>query len=87
MKVQLFDEATMKLLIDCKLAVYKHLQSANKDVNPEDITVCGAFLPSAKMILKYGDDMFIAERADDIPNIIEVSQLETVSYSIWDVLQ
>lgn len=82
---QLFDEATMKLLIDCKLAVYKHLQSANKDVNPEDITVCGAFLPSTKMILKYGDDMFVAELTADGAQI-EVGQLVTMSCSIWDVL-
>ena len=82
---QLFDDATMRLLIECKSAVYRPLQAANKDVNPEGITVCGAFLPSAKMILKYGDDMFVAEPTADKAHI-EVRQLEIMSCSIWDVL-
>lgn len=82
---QLFDEATMRLRIDCMRAVYRHLRAANKDVNPGDITVCGVFLPSAKMILKYGDNMFVAEPTADKAHI-EVRELAIMSCSIWDVL-
>ena len=79
------DKALMKLLTDCKFAVCKHLQVNNRDINPKDITFCGALLPSAKMILKYGDDLFVAELTDDKTRI-EVRQLVTMSCSIWDAL-
>ena len=82
---QLFDDATMKLLINCKLAVCRHLRAANKDVNPEDIIFCGAFLPSARMILKYGDDMFVAELTADRARI-EVKQFVNTTCSVCDVL-
>ena len=82
---QLLDKTTIRLLIECKNAVYKHLQAANKDVNPKGITVCGVILPSAKMILKYGDDMFVTEPTADKAHI-KVRELVTLSCSIWDVL-
>jgi hypothetical protein len=84
-EAQLIDEATMRLLINCKLAVYKHLQVNNRDINPEDITFCGTFLPSANAILRHGDDLFVAELTDDRAHI-EVRQFVNTTCSVCDVL-
>jgi hypothetical protein len=84
-EVQLIDEATMKLLINCELAVYRHLRSTGRDVNPEDIKFCRMFFPSEEMILKYGDTFFSARRTDDRKSI-EITEYEPAGGSIWDVL-
>lgn len=83
--VQLFDEATARLLINYKLAVYKHLRVNNRDINPEDIIFCGAFLSSTNAILRYGDDLFVAELTDGRAHI-EVRQFVNTTCSVCDVL-
>lgn len=84
-EVPLFDEATARLLINYKLAVCKHLQVNNRDINPEDITFCGSFLPSANAILRHGDDLFVAELTDGRTHI-EVRQFVNTTCSVCDVL-